>query len=347
MDRAEYVFYKLAQELPKNPKSYVLPGDDKTTTNTGNIYKTNFGLKNKKYTENTNALPDLKNVNYNVNDFSRRAIRYAAENPRDVKEYKGKNFNKIYGRALADGANVFLSNGKLFQNDQAVMNNIDNKGNEYKEQLSYLPFTGKFEDLNTKINTSIKPDLSYRRMELPESRGFNSLPISDALSVGAGVAAANALGKSRTLGFNTTGMTDREMSNLNPFAQAIMNWRQGLEGIPNKWRPNQGESSAFLSTVLGGFPTYFGTKSVLDKIKVGDNLSLKDYLNENAANFFNNIVKGVGLGKWLPKKDEVPQSFIDYQKMIDEKIKNGPIEDARKLEEAGYGDLVNPELRSK
>jgi hypothetical protein len=337
-----------SSNLPKNPKKYTRPSDDIMTSNIGNQYETTIGLTSKKDNKNTKAFPFGSNMNYDPLGASINARNYAIENPDDVFRLpKTIPFGKTYGLAGKHGASVFGWGNNLFQQDQIMMGK-QKKQTPVNEALTERQLiSGDFSVPS--LSTGTGANMSYQKVpRVSEERGFSSLPFSKLISAGLGYGAANLLGNSRSLGFNTTGMTDKEMSNLNPLAQTIMNWRQGLEGIPNKWRPNQGESSAILSTALGGIPTYLGSQSLFDRVKVGDDgLSLGDYINVNATEALNKGLKAIGLEKILPKKEIIPPSLLEAQRLADEEAAAKQGKTVKNLVDQGLGDMVRPEVRQQ
>ena len=214
MDRAEYVFYKLAQSknLIKNPKSYVKPGQ-KSITQEGNIYETEIGASEGQ-NKNTKNVPNASTLPYDYTGFSRNAMQYAGENKSDIPIYYGP-YNKSYRQALDNNNAVWGWKGlNNIQQQDRVVNNQFTKPTRTEK---IIPVEGSKINTNVStINPPLNTDMTLKKVNPIEERGFDSLPVSTLTSLGAGALVTNALANSRDLGFNTSNMSGKDINNLNP-----------------------------------------------------------------------------------------------------------------------------------
>jgi len=183
-----------SSNLPKNPKSYIQPSDDRMNSNIGNQYETTIGLTSKKDNKNTKAFPFGSNMNYDPRKASINAMNYATENPDDVFRLpKTIPFGKTYGLAGKHGASVFGWGNNIFQQDQLMSKSQPKKidGNLTERQLIGGDFSVP------SLSTGTGANMSYKKVPpVSEESGFSSLPFSKLISAGLGYGAATALGNS-------------------------------------------------------------------------------------------------------------------------------------------------------
>ena len=158
MDKAEYIFYKLAQENKQEYSEITIPGSTFKPSQwpdaEGNRYaimslakdrdkahwyeqpslinpgtSALFGVDRASGYRNSPGWPDAAGINYNRNQAANLGLRFWKQYPEQVKDYtrnpetgKKNTFNQAYGQAGAEDQDYFRYGKNLFQQDKVIKN---------------------------------------------------------------------------------------------------------------------------------------------------------------------------------------------------------------------------------
>jgi len=161
MDKAEYIFYKLAQENKQEYSEITIPGSTFKPSQwpdaEGNRYaimslakdrdkahwyeqpslinpgtSALFGVDRASGYRNSPGWPDAAGINYNRNQAANLGLRFWKQYPEQVKDYtrnpetgKKNTFNQAYGQAGAEDQDYFRYGKNLFQQDKVIKGRID------------------------------------------------------------------------------------------------------------------------------------------------------------------------------------------------------------------------------